>query len=109
MVRKLADSSGGSIRDLMRLIGYAALAASALSKETIDDDSARRATHKMRTDYESLLVPAGSYMPLMARIHQTKTDGGPGRDDARPREGRKLPRLLQPIADQRLGPRLQRQ
>lgn len=75
VVRKLARYSGGSIRDLMRLISYSTLAARALRKETIDDDSAQRATHKMRTDYESLLVPAGSYMPLMARIHQTKTDG----------------------------------
>ncbi len=77
VVRKLAAASGGSIRDLMRLIGYASLAASALKKETIDDESAKRATLKMRIDYESLLVPAGSYMPLMARIHQTKTDGAP--------------------------------
>ncbi len=77
VVRKLAASSGGSIRDLMRLIGYASLAASALRKETIDDESAKRAMHKMRIDYESLLVPAGSYMPLMPRIHRTKTDGAP--------------------------------
>jgi hypothetical protein len=77
VVRKLAESSGGSIRDLMRLIGYATLTARALGKERIDNDATKRATVKMQTDYERLLVPAGSYMPLMARIHQTKTDGAP--------------------------------
>ena len=61
----------------MRLISYASLAARALGKEMIDNDAAKRAMLKMRTDYERLLVPAGSYMPLMARIHQTKTDGAP--------------------------------
>ena len=77
VVRKLSESSGGSIRDLMRLISYATLAARALGKEMIDNDAANRAVLKMRTDYERLLVPAGSYMPLMARIHQTKSDGAP--------------------------------
>ncbi len=77
VVRDLAKSSGGSIRDLMRLVGYAQLAARAQDKETIDSNSAQRAADKIRLDYEKLLVPAGSYFPLLARIHETKTDGAP--------------------------------
>jgi hypothetical protein len=77
VVRTLVESSGGSIRDLLRLIGYAKMVAGSLGKETIDDDAARRAMLKIRVDYERLLLPAGSYFPLLARIHKTKTDGAP--------------------------------
>ena len=77
VVRKLAESSGGSMRDLMRLIGYAKMSTGAMGKERIDLDSANRAAVRMRLDYERLLIPAGSYFPLLVRIHQTKTDGAP--------------------------------
>jgi hypothetical protein len=77
VVRKLIESCGGSVRDLMRLIVYAQQAARAKDKETIDSESAKRAVNKLRLDFEKLLVPAGSYFPLLARIHQSKADGAP--------------------------------
>jgi len=74
VVRHLAKMSGGSVRDLMRLVAYAANSARADGKPKIDTAAANEAVADMRLDYERLLVPGQIYYPLLAKIHQTKRD-----------------------------------
>lgn len=74
VVRHLAKMSGGSVRDLMRLVAYAANSARADGKPKIDTAAANDAVGDMRLDYERLLVPGQIYYPLLAKIHQTKRD-----------------------------------
>lgn len=75
VVRRLVEMSGGSVRDLMRLVDSAQMVARAEGKEVIDMDSAHRAIAKLRLFFEQLLVPAASYFPRLGRIHQRKDDG----------------------------------
>jgi hypothetical protein len=74
VLRYLVKMSGGSVRDLMRLIQNAQLAARADDKEQIDLASAKRAVLKMQLDFERLLIPGQAYFPLLARIHLHKRD-----------------------------------
>ena len=69
----LAAQSGGSVRDLLRLLGAAQLEARSDDKTTIDRQSAEAAVKRMRIDFERLLIPENVYFPLLARIHQSKT------------------------------------
>jgi hypothetical protein len=74
VVTYLIDKCGGSVRDLMRLVNYAQLAARSGGKEKIDRSSAKDAVRKMRLDFERLLIPGRAYYPLLAQIHKTKRD-----------------------------------
>ena len=84
VVRRLAEMSGGNVRDLMRLVYNAQLSARVDDKERIDTDAAKRAVLDMRLDYERLLNPAQTYFPLLARIHKTKGDGSEVDHEASP-------------------------
>lgn len=75
VVRRLAEMSGGSVRDLMRLVGNAQLEALVDEKETIDMASATRAVMTLRQEFERLLIPARVYYPRLTQIHATKGDG----------------------------------
>ncbi len=75
VVRTLVLESGGSIRDLMRLLDYAQQAAKVRGEHQIDAAAAKRAGLKIRLDYERLLIPAASFYPYLARIHRDKNDG----------------------------------
>jgi len=75
VARKLVEKSGGSLRDLMRLIEYAQLAARADEKGQIDNESANRACLKLRLGFEQNLFPRQSFFPLLAQIHKSKSDG----------------------------------
>ncbi len=79
VVRKLVEMSGGSIRDLMRLIGNAQLSAAADGKSKIDAVSVKRAILKMRLSFERLLFPGHEYYPLLAQIHDSKRSHSEGR------------------------------
>lgn len=68
----LVTMSGGSVRDLIRLVHYAQLAARTDGQTRIDLGSAKQAVRKLQLDYERLLVPMQVYMPLLARIHLGK-------------------------------------
>jgi hypothetical protein len=81
VVRKLVQMSGGSVRDLMRLVDSAQMIARADEKEVIDMDAANRAIAKLRLIFEQLLVPSASYFPRLARIHQRKNDGSQALED----------------------------
>jgi hypothetical protein len=61
--------SGGSVRDLMRLLFEAQSLARADDKDRIDLTSAKEAVQRIRVDLERTLWP---YQPL-ARIHELKS------------------------------------
>ncbi len=72
VVRTLVRMSGGSVRDLMRLLDQSQLSARVDDKDRIDPTSAREAGRKLRIEYERLLVPGPVYFPLLAEVHRTK-------------------------------------
>ena len=74
VVHYLARMSGGSVRDLMRLVAYAANSARADDKPTIDRAAAKEAVKDMRLDFERLFIPGQAYYPVLAKIHETKRD-----------------------------------
>jgi hypothetical protein len=65
----LARMSGGSVRDLMRLLFEAQSLARAEDKARIDQASARAAVQRVRVDLERTLWP---YQPL-AQVHDSKS------------------------------------
>src|SRR5207249_4842669 len=70
----VVEMSGGSVRDLMRLVGNAQLIAAAEDKARIDAAAVKRAVLKMRLDFERLLTPGRVYYPLLAQIHLSKSE-----------------------------------
>ena len=77
VVALLAEKSGGSVRDLLRLVGEAQLAAQVDGKTVIDEASAREAIKKLRLDFQGLFVPGDVYYPLLAAVAHTKEDAVP--------------------------------
>ena len=65
----LARMSGGSVRDLMRLLFEAQSLARADDKDKIDQASARDAVQRVRVDLERTLWPYQS----LARVHEAKS------------------------------------
>ena len=86
VVRYLARMSGGSVRDLMRLVDYAQLSALVDEKARIDNASAEDAVKKLRLDFERLLIPGKVYYPLLAQVHLTKGDGLSSESNAKPED-----------------------
>ncbi len=72
VVRFLVEMSGGSVRDLLRLLNQAQLLARVDHKSKIDLATAQEAALKLRLDYERALVPGQTYFPLLAKVHQSK-------------------------------------
>ena len=72
--RNLAELSGGSVRDLMRLVQYASRVALADDKSKIDKPSVTDAAWSLQQEFERMLIPGGVYYPLLARIHLTRQD-----------------------------------
>jgi hypothetical protein len=72
VVRYLAGMSGGSVRDLMRLLYEAQSIARVEDRSKIDMASAREAVKKVRIGFERMLVPGQSYFPLLASICRDK-------------------------------------
>ncbi len=75
MVRKLAEMSGGNIRDFMRLVQIAQRTAIVDGKAKIDAATVSSTVRGMRLEYEQILIPGRIYYPLLAEIHRTKADG----------------------------------
>jgi hypothetical protein len=67
--RSLAQMSGGSVRDVMRLLFEAQSLARADDKDRIDQASARAAAQRVRVDLERTLWPYQS----LARVHEEKS------------------------------------
>jgi hypothetical protein len=72
VARYLAMQSGGSVRDLLRLLSSAQLEARVDEKSRIDQQSANAAVKRMRIDFERLLIPENAYFPLLAQVHASK-------------------------------------
>lgn len=70
--RTLAKMSGGSVRDLFRLLLSARSIARTDDKSKIDAESVNRAALRLRHDYERALIPGRMYYPFLAQIHVTK-------------------------------------
>ena len=80
----LIDQSGGSVRELLRLLDEAQLDAQVDGKTKVDMDSARTAAKKLATQFVRLLQPGSVYYPILAAIHQTKRGYEPA--DGQPTE-----------------------
>lgn len=72
LVRKLCEYSGGSLRDLMRLIGGATLSSLAAKRPKIDKKSVDSAVKEIRVAHEKLMRPFDHVCQVLARVHQTK-------------------------------------
>lgn len=80
-LRRLCLASGGSVRDLMRLLIGAVREAAIDDKEQIDMVSVENTITSLRIDYEQHLVPERLYYPRLAQIHRTKGSGYAGSED----------------------------
>lgn len=78
VVRYLADKSGGSVRDLIRLLDEAQLEAQVAGVQRVDMAAAKAAVHKTALNYTRLLQPASVYFPILADIHRRKGEYQPG-------------------------------
>ena len=74
VARFLAEMSGGSVRDLIRLLGEAQLDAQVDGKDRVDMPSAKRAVAKVSANFTRLLSPGSVYYPILAEIHRTKRE-----------------------------------
>nr|WP_294224534.1 AAA family ATPase [Prosthecobacter sp.] len=72
VVRYLAEMSGGSVRELLRLVSEAQLEAQVSHKPKVDMKSARAAVTKKAVNFTRLLMPMSVYFPILAEIHRTK-------------------------------------
>lgn len=72
LLPRLAEASGGSVRDLLRLLNDAQLEARTDDKTQIDVASVEAAIKNMRIDFERLLLPIEAYFPILRRLHETK-------------------------------------
>ncbi|MBL9155075.1 MAG: hypothetical protein JNK37_21515 [Verrucomicrobiales bacterium] len=73
VARYLAEKSGGSVRDLIRLLDSAQLKAQVAQKERVDQESAAEAVRKLSINFSRLLFPESVYFPILVEVHQTKT------------------------------------
>ena len=74
VARLLARMSGGSVRDLIRLVSSARLVAVAQGKGKIDRSSAMHAITKLRIEYKQILIPGQVYYPMLVKVHETHQD-----------------------------------
>ncbi len=81
-VRTLVKASGGSFRDLMRLLSQARLAARADGAATIDAGHVDDACRTLRLDFERILIPSRTYFGLLAAVHRHKRDPFDTNEDA---------------------------
>jgi hypothetical protein len=72
VARFLAEKSGGSVRDLIRLLDSAQLKAQVAGKERVDQASAEEAVRKLGLHRARLLIPESVYHPILVQIARTK-------------------------------------
>lgn len=70
--RFLAEKSGGSVRDLIRLLDSAQITAQVDGKGRVDMPSAKAAVKKAALNFTRLLNPGSVYYPILVEIHRTK-------------------------------------
>ena len=74
VARYLIEKSGGSIRDLIRLLDDAQLDAQVDGKLCVDLASAKAAVKKLSTNATRVLLPGSVYFPILAEVHRTKRE-----------------------------------
>jgi hypothetical protein len=74
VARFLAEKSGGSVRDLIRLLDDAQLEAQVDGKVRVDMAAARAALKKLSVNFIRFLKPSSVYFPILAEIHRTKQE-----------------------------------
>lgn len=72
VARFLVEKSGGSVRDLIRLLDDAQLEAQVDGKQRVDMPSAKAAARKLSVNFTRLLLPGSVYYPILAEVHRTK-------------------------------------
>lgn len=72
--RFLIEKSGGSVRDLIRLLDDAQLEAQVDDKTVVDLASAKAAVKKLSVNFTRVLLPGSVYYPILAEIHRTKRE-----------------------------------
>lgn len=80
----LCRLSGGSVRDLVRLLGYAASHARVDGKTRIDAGAVAAAIGEMRNEYRRILMPERLYYKRLAAISRDRNDGYLGDADLDP-------------------------
>lgn len=75
---ELVDLSGGSIRDLMRMLDRSARHARALKRQRIGRDNVDEAVSMLLMEHESALIPQERYFDWLAEIDATHKDGCAG-------------------------------
>lgn len=73
-VDRLIALSGGSVRDLVRLLSRAALRARAKKRTQIDAADVENALSMMRDEFETGLLPSQRYFSWLADIHLRRQD-----------------------------------
>lgn len=73
-VERLIALSGGSVRDLIRLLSRAALRARAKKRADIAADDVENALGMMRDEFETGLLPSQRYFSWLADIHLRRQD-----------------------------------
>ncbi len=68
----LAGQCGGSLRDLVKMLGDAQLDARVRDCTRIDLLAARHAVKNIRLDFENALHPGSIYYPILVSVHRTK-------------------------------------
>jgi hypothetical protein len=71
VARHLVEKSGGSIRDLIRLLDDVQLIAQVNGKPSVDMSSAKKAVRKLCHDMTRGLIPSSVYFPILAEVHRT--------------------------------------
>ncbi len=82
VIRYLAEMSGGSVRELLRLVAEAQLEAQVEGKTKVDMKSAKAAVTKKAVNFARLLMPTSVYYPILAKVHLTKSEYQIGSADA---------------------------
>lgn len=74
VARFLVEKSGGSVRDLIRLLDEAQLEAQVEGKASVDLPSAKAAVKKLCVNFTRVLIPGSVYYPILAEVHRTKRE-----------------------------------
>jgi len=70
----LVEKCGGSVRDLIRLLDEAQLAAQVAGSTVVDLPAAEAAVRKLALSFSRALLPGSAYFPILAEIHRTKRE-----------------------------------
>lgn len=74
VVTFLIEKSGGSVRDLIRLLDAAQLKAQVGGREKVNQADAEGAVRKLSMEFSRFLLPGNVYYPILAEIHETHAD-----------------------------------